>query len=50
MADESFRMPSGSGGLVRYFDEYKSKIQLKPEYIIVIIILVIIFEIALRIA
>ena len=45
----SFRMPSGGGGLVRYFEEYKSKIQLKPEHVVLLIILVVIFEIALRI-
>ena len=42
-------MPSGVGGLVRYFDEYKSKIQLKPEHIVLLIILVIVFEIVIRI-
>ncbi len=48
MADDSFSMPSGSGGLVRYFNEYKSKIQLKPSYIILLIVLVIIFELILH--
>ncbi|MBI2549189.1 preprotein translocase subunit Sec61beta [Candidatus Woesearchaeota archaeon] len=41
-------MPSGMGGLVRYFDEYKSKIEFQPGHIIilalVIIILVLIFH------
>jgi preprotein translocase subunit Sec61beta len=45
----AMRMPSGVGGLVRYFDEYKSKIQLKPEHVVLLIILVIIFEIVIRI-
>jgi preprotein translocase subunit Sec61beta len=48
MADEKLSIPSAGGGLVRYFDEYKSKIQIKPEFIILIIVLVIIFEILLR--
>lgn len=47
MADEA-RMPSGSGGLVRYFDEYKSKIQMKPEHVIIICGLAVAFEIILR--
>ena len=34
-------MPSGMGGLVRYFDEYKSKIKFKPGHIIVLCIIVI---------
>ncbi len=49
MAAPQLRVPSSGGGLVRYFDEYKSKIQIKPEFIILLIILVVIFEILLRI-
>lgn len=48
MADEKLSIPSSGGGLVRYFDEYKSKIQIKPEFIILLIILVIAFEVLLR--
>ncbi|HIH91217.1 TPA: preprotein translocase subunit Sec61beta [Candidatus Woesearchaeota archaeon] len=29
-------MPSGMGGLVRYFDEYHSKLRFKPGHIIII--------------
>jgi len=36
MAQERISMPSGMGGLVRYFDEYKSKIKFKPGHIIVL--------------
>lgn len=42
MAEEKINMPSSFGGLVRYFDEYKSKLQLNPAHVILIIILVII--------
>jgi preprotein translocase subunit Sec61beta len=42
-------MPSGMGGLVRYFDEYKSRIQLKPEYIVLFVIALLAFEIIVRI-
>ena len=38
-------MPSGMGGIVRYFDEYKSKISFKPGHIIVLCIAVIIIMI-----
>jgi len=48
MADK-IQMPSGMGGLVRYFDEYKSKIEFKPGHIVVICILVIIIMIILHI-
>ena len=48
MADNKMRMPSGMGGLVRYFDEYKSKIEIKPVHVIALIILVILIEVFLH--
>jgi len=47
MADK-IRMPSGMGGLVRYFDEYKSRLQIKPAHVIALIILVILIEVFLH--
>jgi preprotein translocase subunit Sec61beta len=41
MAKDNVRMPSGMGGLVRYFDEYRSKIEFKPGHIIILCIIVI---------
>ncbi|MEA3378264.1 MAG: preprotein translocase subunit Sec61beta [Nanoarchaeota archaeon] len=35
-------MPQSGGGLVRYFDEYKSKFEIKPAYVIVLIVVAII--------
>lgn len=46
MADK-IQMPSSGGGIVRYFDDYKSKIEFKPIYIIAFIIIVIIIEMIL---
>ena len=43
MAENKIQMPSGIGGLVRYFDDYKSKIVIKAQYFIVFVILVIVF-------
>jgi len=45
---ERIHMPSSGGGLVRYFDEQKSKIMIKPVYIIALIVLIIIIEIYLN--
>ena len=45
---DKIQMPSSGGGLVRYFDEHKSKIMIKPAYVIAIIIIVIIIEIWLN--
>ncbi len=49
MADEKIRMPASFGGLTRYFEDYKSKIELKPEYVIFLIVAVVLAEVALRI-
>jgi len=45
---DKIQMPSGIGGLVRYFDEYKSKITLKPGHVVVLCIIVIIIMIILH--
>ncbi len=47
MSQNKISLPSGSGGLVRYFDEYRSKIEFKPGHIIVLCIAVIVIMIIL---
>jgi preprotein translocase subunit Sec61beta len=42
-------MPGAFGGLMRYNEEYDSKIMLKPSYVIVFIVLIILFRIGLGI-
>ncbi|KHO45058.1 MAG: hypothetical protein QS99_C0018G0045 [archaeon GW2011_AR4] len=41
-------MPQSMGGLVRYFDEYKSKIEFTPGHIIIMIILVMVIMLFLH--
>ena len=41
MADNKISMPSGMGGLMRYFDEYKSKLQMKPAHVVILVVLLI---------
>ena len=48
MAQDKVSIPSGMGGLVRYFDDYKSKIEFKPEHVVIAIVLVIIAEVLLQ--
>jgi len=48
MADEKIRMPSGIGGLVRYFDDYKSKIKIDKAYFIAFVVLVVVFYLFLH--
>ena len=46
---ENINMPAGFGGLMRYKEEYKSKLKIKPAYIVIFILLVIIFVTVLKI-
>lgn len=48
MAKDKVNMPSGIGGLVRYFDEYKSKIEFKPGVVIIMVIVVILIMIIIH--
>ena len=48
MAQDRVSMPSSMGGLVRYFDEYKSKITFKPGHIVIFIVIIIVIEILLH--
>lgn len=47
MAETS--MPAGFGGLMRYSEEYDSKLKFKPAHIIVFVIAVILFVVALKV-
>ncbi|MBT3303835.1 preprotein translocase subunit Sec61beta [Candidatus Woesearchaeota archaeon] len=49
MSQDKMSMPSGMGGLVRYFDEYKSKIEFKPGHIVILTIIIIILMILLNV-
>ncbi|MEM4270618.1 MAG: preprotein translocase subunit Sec61beta [Candidatus Pacearchaeota archaeon] len=42
-------LPAGFGGLMRYKEEYKSKINLSPAHVIGFVMLIILFVIILRI-
>ncbi|MFH1682189.1 MAG: preprotein translocase subunit Sec61beta [Candidatus Woesearchaeota archaeon] len=43
--DNKIRMPSGQGGLTRYFDEYHSKIEFSPGAVIVLCVIIMIIVI-----
>jgi preprotein translocase subunit Sec61beta len=40
MAQERMRLPSGSGGLTRYFEDYRSNVQISPGHVIALTIIV----------
>jgi preprotein translocase subunit Sec61beta len=48
MAD-GLNLPSGTGGLVKFKEEYKSKFNLKPTHVIGFVVLILAFRIALGI-
>ena len=48
MADDKIRLPSGQGGLTRYFDEYRSKIELSPGAVIILTIIIMVIIVLLH--
>jgi preprotein translocase subunit Sec61beta len=42
------QMPQSTAGLVRYFEESKEAIKLKPEHVVVVCVLIIALEIAFK--
>ena len=48
MAKNNISLPASGGGLMRYSDEFKSKLQIKPAHVVILIAVVIILEILLR--
>ena len=49
MAQNKINVPAGYGGLVRYGEEYDSRLNLKPEHVVVFIIVVIVLVTVLKI-
>jgi preprotein translocase subunit Sec61beta len=48
MAKDKISMPSSTAGITRYFDDYRSKIEMKPGMVIVLVCVVIIVIIILH--
>jgi hypothetical protein len=48
MAENVLNLPSGIGGLTRFKDTTKSKLDLKPSQVIAFIILIVMFRISLN--
>jgi preprotein translocase subunit Sec61beta len=40
MAKDNIQMPSSGAGLTRFFDDYKSKIEIKPGHVILLAVIV----------
>jgi preprotein translocase subunit Sec61beta len=50
MANNQMSIPSGMGGLMRFNEEYPSKLRISPEQVIIFVVLVIIGMTILKIA
>ncbi|PIN92624.1 hypothetical protein CO154_00315 [Candidatus Pacearchaeota archaeon CG_4_9_14_3_um_filter_31_7] len=48
MAKPGIRLPGSFGGIQRYSEEYKSKIQIKPIHVVIILIVVAAATLALK--
>ncbi len=48
MADNRITIPSSQGGLVRYFEESRSLIEIKPEHALILVGVIILLEILLH--
>ena len=42
-------LPSGMGGLTRYFDDYTSKIELKPGHVVILAVIIMLIVVFLHI-
>ena len=47
--DKKVRLPASTGGIMQYYDEYKSKISISPIHVIILTVIVMIFVIILHI-
>ena len=47
MANNNVRLPSSGGGLVQYFEDYKSKLEISPKLVVAIIVVIAVIEIFL---
>jgi preprotein translocase subunit Sec61beta len=45
---DKIQMPQSTAGLVRYFEESKEAIKLRPEHVVVVCALIIVMEIAFK--
>jgi len=48
MSNDKISMPQSGGGLMRYFDDYKSRIQINKNWVLVAIVLVIVIELVIQ--
>jgi preprotein translocase subunit Sec61beta len=45
---DKFRMPTGMAGLIRYGEESKDQIKMKPKHVVAFCIVIVVLELILR--
>ncbi|MCD6464313.1 preprotein translocase subunit Sec61beta [Candidatus Woesearchaeota archaeon] len=48
MVDNRIRVPISQAGITRYFDEFKTKLELQPMHVVVLIAVIVLLEILLH--
>ena len=46
--DNKIQMPSSGAGITRYFDDYRSKLEIKPAHVVVLAVVIIIVVVLLH--
>jgi preprotein translocase subunit Sec61beta len=46
--NDKIQMPSSGAGIMRYFDDYKSRFELKPAHVVVLAVLIILVIVILH--
>jgi preprotein translocase subunit Sec61beta len=46
--NDKIQMPSSGAGITRYFDDYRSKFELKPSHVIILAVLIILVVVFLH--
>ncbi|RME31926.1 preprotein translocase subunit Sec61beta [Candidatus Woesearchaeota archaeon] len=45
---DRIRMPASTAGITQYWDDVKTKVEMKPEHVIVLAVIIIIIELLLQ--
>lgn len=49
MAEDRIRVPTSQAGITRYFEEFKTKLELQPKHVVVLIVIVVVLELLLQV-
>ena len=47
--DDRIRLPSSTAGITQYWDDVKTKVELKPVHVVALVVIIIVLEILLQV-